>query len=221
MHGAAIRGCIAACRRAALSRARAGSRFEQKPKRPASLSSTGRCSYGGGKLAGNYCVRANANGELPVRPASRNLRRRAGARVGLPLPCLPETQREPILGSGALARCPGERGGKQQDLDAHCRQRPPSDLSLLPRVWIDRQLYHRRLAGRDRGAAGRVRGSGFSGTALFGLRTPQARVGGDHGRRDRALLDPQRGAPARTPLTGAGTGSLVQAASQLVGDRFV
>lgn len=100
----------------------------------------------------------------------------------MPLPRLPEAQRQRLCLPGALAGEPSVLRGRVADMGEHRRQRPMGPLSLLSDLRIDRYLRNRGDAGLGRGGGGGVRRSVISGTGFLGLGGAQACLGcGDWG----------------------------------------
>ena len=112
---------------------------------------------------------------LPLRPAQGDRYRRTGAGVGLPLPRLPEADRQRLRRPGALAGGSGHDRGHIEDLVPLRRQRQPDHPSISAPMRIDRSLCDRgqvRRTGRD--PPWRLRRPLFSRAELFGLGRAQA-----------------------------------------------
>ena len=114
---------------------------------------------------------------LLLRPASRHLRGRAGARLDVPLPGMPEAHRQHLRRAGALA---GERVAIEGASTTWVRTGDSGNtvtLPLLPDLRIDRVVPDRSHPGRRRGRDRQFRRQGFPVAEILGLRGAQACLG--------------------------------------------
>jgi hypothetical protein len=107
--------------------------------------------------------------KVPLRPTAGGLRGRAGPGFGLPLPRLSAPQWQRIRRPSALAGGAGHAERDSQDLGPCGRQRPSSDLPLLPRLWFHGHLPGGRMARGHGRADRRLRGSDLPAASFLRL----------------------------------------------------
>jgi hypothetical protein len=119
---------------------------------------------------------------MQLRKPGRSHPRRAGARLRLPLPRVPEAHGQRVRCAGAVRTGRGDDRGAQQGVRPGRRERQHRAVPVLRRVRRHRVLAGRRPAGlRHRGGWCLCRSS-FSPAAGVGLRGASARLGGPAGR---------------------------------------